>query len=118
MSDASTRRLRALLAQWEGMCAHAWEEGPIPGDEIGHASRWEAVEICKRELAAVLDTEVDRVFDKLAASQVDLPADAAKVLNENLWNLYERADTDGDRQTLQHDLTRTEATLQYKPRKL
>jgi hypothetical protein len=44
-----------------------------------------------------VDTEGDRPFEKLAASQVDLPVEVAKLLNDNLRTLYDRAATEGDR---------------------
>lgn len=47
-------RLRALLKQWRAMVANAFAEGPIPGDETGHMSRWTAVEMCADELEALV----------------------------------------------------------------
>lgn len=46
--------LIALLAQWRGMVANAFAEGPIHGDEAGHIARWTAVEMCADELEAFL----------------------------------------------------------------
>lgn len=56
-ASPSPAPLRALVEQWDAMVRNANEEGPIPGDEIGYASRWTAVEMCRGELAALLPTD-------------------------------------------------------------
>ncbi len=47
-------RLEQLLRQWDGMVEIADADDPIPGDEAGYASRWEAVRMCADELRALL----------------------------------------------------------------
>jgi hypothetical protein len=42
--------LAELLSMWRQMIAKALAKGPIEYDEIGHASRWTAVEMCADEL--------------------------------------------------------------------
>ncbi len=54
MSESPVDAVVALLAQWREMHKQAEAEGPIVGDEIGHPSRWTAVEMCADELEAAL----------------------------------------------------------------
>ena len=54
MTDDARASLLALVEQWRSMAANAFREGPIPNDEVGHCSRWTAVEMCADELAALL----------------------------------------------------------------
>jgi hypothetical protein len=53
--------LAELLSMWRQMIAKALAKGPIEYDEIGHASRWTAVEMCadelERAIRAALDTQ-------------------------------------------------------------
>lgn len=46
--------LTALRDLWIAMCNASWKDGPIQGDETGHAARWEAVDMCRKELDALL----------------------------------------------------------------
>jgi hypothetical protein len=46
--------LRTLEAQWRGMIELAEARGPIAGDEIGHAARWETLRMAADDLAALL----------------------------------------------------------------
>ena len=48
-------QLRALVAEWEGLIALAYKEGPIPGDFEGHVSRWAAMEFCTDALIRLCD---------------------------------------------------------------
>jgi len=50
------QRVQALVRQWRQMTANANADGPIAGDEIGHPSRWTAVEMCADELDRMLAT--------------------------------------------------------------
>jgi len=43
-----------LVDAWRQMAEDSFADGPIPGDEIGHASRWTAVEVLADQLAALL----------------------------------------------------------------
>jgi hypothetical protein len=42
----------------DGMADAAFAEGPIQGDEVGHASRWETMRFCAEELDALLSAPV------------------------------------------------------------
>jgi prepilin-type processing-associated H-X9-DG protein len=51
---ATLEALRELVEQWRGMLKIARSRRPVSGDEIGHESRWSAVEMCADELDAAL----------------------------------------------------------------
>ncbi|MCR4375630.1 MAG: hypothetical protein NUW22_12355 [Acidobacteria bacterium] len=50
-------RMQTLARQWTGMIELADAEPAIVGDEIGHASRWEAVRMCLDEVLALLPAD-------------------------------------------------------------
>lgn len=52
--EAQQEEFRALAATWREMVAAAEAEGPIEFDELGHASRWAAIEICAEEVERLL----------------------------------------------------------------
>ncbi len=51
--------VRWLVERWRAMIESAYHEGPIPGDETGHAARWTAVETCADEVEAALSLTSD-----------------------------------------------------------
>jgi hypothetical protein len=57
-AELTSARLRTaleqLLANWRQMVAASFADGPIPGDETGHMSRWTMAELLANELEAAL----------------------------------------------------------------
>lgn len=57
-AEAALTALRSqvtqLCEQWDEMVTTAMLDSVIPGDEVGHAARWTAVEMCARELRQLL----------------------------------------------------------------
>lgn len=59
--EALETALREKVAEWRGMIGAAEAEGPIVGDESGHASRWEMARIFTDELRALLSDGEQRL---------------------------------------------------------
>jgi len=71
-SAAREEQRARLVADWREMVKNANAEGPSPHDEIGHAARWTAVEMCADELALTDSEQTERekfwnFVDKTAA---------------------------------------------------
>ncbi len=84
VAQAEIGRLRAALEQvvqvvtgWKSMVAASFRDGPIEHDEVGHASRWTAVEMCAQELDALLTPHGERTETEQADTRVDRKRRAA-----------------------------------------
>ena len=75
-----------------GECEHGWTVGGMFSSGPQHHVACRVPKLLEALAARVAPWEapepVEEFFRKLAANQVQLPEDAAKVLREHLWELY------------------------------
>ena len=74
-----------IFAQYaNGLHLDTAERRPSPTLIQGTAARAESLRITELDLFA----QINRIFDGLLKTQVDLDSDARRALYENLWDLY------------------------------